>query len=467
MPPETGVITPPTQVSIPLWKRKTVWVPVGTLFILAIGIVIGVNFSNPNSDQSSVDSTSTSTARSLYRSNITNIQFVIPDGWSVNPEATKTLPEAYREPSVVLEKTGSACTVVQAEWDKSIQGTQKHISFAESTSSGWWQFDSSWYVASTTDSAKYVFSDKGRQYLAGEFRRAVSLRTDPFLLFMSDGTSVPDSCSRDFSVLLRTVEPYFEELSLDATNKGLLIVEKVWDSIKPQDSNRSYEHLVFIDDVSKQRYEVMRLPTGTWTRKFSVNGGKIFVPSASAIYVIDPFTKQISQVPGSAQLNTYISDIYIKDDNIYYLAGSSTLATCLDKYSPCAANLYSIPLTGGQPTRLAQTSLGGSILGYVEDESAFYIRQGWGDGGCRVSYINRVVNSKEEVVGKFGDCYSADEAGVSAYKKMQEEVNAIIAKAGAKKVFSNWIRLEGGLLFPASEELANSYAAFYFDKIDK
>lgn len=482
MPPEqANSPTPirPEAAKPPLfWKRKIIWISLVVILGLIIAGIAGVHFYPPNPEQSADKSAlNTPIAGPWYQSNTENVRFVLPEGWAVDSASDPSLPAGFKESAVVLRKAGSACTIVEAKGDTAVSYTRKQISFADRVFSNYTQFDGNWWLASTSDSAKYSFSNHTRQYLAGEFRVSANSRNDPFLLFMSDGTAVPDDCNSDFNALLKTVEPYYETVRLTPSSRGILTAEKVWDDATSGTSNKSYEHLVLTADGSQERREVMKIPTGTWTERFSVSGGKLYIPSNSyqfndvekrssfdsSLYILDPFSGQMTQIPGTAQTDMYISSLFLWNGNAYYLASNSALGTCLDGYHPCAADFYSIPLTGGKPTLIARSSLGGSILGYVESERAFYIGQGWGDAGCVSTSINRIVDGKEESVGKFGECVGESEADNVAYKQMQEKVNAITTKASASKVSSKGMRIENNTLQPASGDVSGN-AMFYFDK---
>ena len=458
---EPTPIPPEVAKPTPFFEHKIVWV-ILVVFILIIAGVVGTKFYRLNSGQSRDKSAlHTPIAGSWYQSNTENVRFVLPEGWAADSANNPSLPAGFKESAIVLQKAGSACIIVEAKRDTAVL-QMKQISFADRVFSSYTQFDGDWWLASTSDSAKYSFSNNTRQYLQGEFRVSANLRNAPFILFMSDGSAVPDDCNSDFNALLKTVEPYYEIVRLTPSSKGVLTTEKVWDDATSDESNKSYEHLVFTADGSTERREVMKIPTDTWAGRFSVSGGKLYIPSNS-IYVLDPLSGQTTQIPGTTQTDTYISSLFLRNDEAYYLAGSSALVTCLDEYHPCAADLYSIPLTGGKATSIAHSSLGGSILGYVESERAFYIRQGWGDAGCSSTSINRIVGGKEEPVVKFSGCAGDDEAGNDAYKQMQEKVSAITTKAGASKMSSKGIRIENNTLQLASGDVAGD-AMFYFDK---
>jgi hypothetical protein len=396
-----------------------------------------------------------------YYSNIENLRLIPPKGWSINENKSETfLPGGYTNPIFVSQKNGSPCTIALAP-KVSIDTLEprKQTSFADRVFSDYDQYDSNWYVASTSDAAGIKFSQHDRQYLPGEYRTSYS-HFGTFLLFMSNGESVPDYCNSDFNALLKTAEPYFERVLLTSFSKGTLTVENV---AGREINNNSYNHLVFTDENSGERHEVMRLSNGVRTGKFFIKGTEMyFAHPSTGLYKTNPFTAILTPISGATQTGQYISSLYVLEDKAYYLVGTSSLATCLDMYRPCAADLYSIPLVGGAPTFLAHSSLGGEILGYFPQEDAVYIRQRWGDAGCISILINKIVGGKEDSIKKFGDCYGAGEAEVAAYKEMIQAVNLLEAKVTGSKVSVRTIRVNNGTLEPLPT--GDGYAIFSFEK---
>ncbi len=474
-PEENQSVAKPTL----FWKRKKTWGPSLVVLVFVLTSLIGAYFYRPNLTQLlNEPGSGGSMLGSWYRSNIGNIRFILPGGWAVSNNANLSLPVGFRDPIFILKKTGSACIIARAEQDADSAKALKQISFADRVFSDYAQYDGDWWIAATGDSAKYSFSENVRQYIAGEFRISSS-RNEPFVLFMSDGTAVPDDCNSDFNALLKTVEPYYEVVQLNPSSAGVMITEKVWDDSRRTvaDQEKSYEHLIYMADGSKEKREVMLIPTGTWAGSFFVFGNKLYIPANSyqpsmadkkarfdsAIYVLDPFTGQKKQIPGTISTNAHISSLYLRDDVIYYLMGSSELGTCLDGYRKCLSDLYSIPLTGGKPTLVAHSSLGGVILGYVESEGAFYIRQSWGDAGYSTTIINKIIGAKETSVGEFNSYSGESEADKITYKQTMDKINAIKTRAGAMKILSEGVRIDNGSLHPASNDISGD-AKFYFDK---
>lgn len=395
-----------------------------------------------------------------FYSNIENIQFTLPQGWAFNGTLRPAHPDGSANEGITLEKTGSACVIAVVDQSMAPTIPLKQISWATRVFSDYEQYDGNWWVASTSETVKYAFSNYERQPMPGEFRSSYN-GDRIFLLWMKDGTAVSQECDTDLNQLLESVKPYFEQVKLDATSMGTVTTGGVRDN-QSEDlaADDSYASLVFVADGLAEKREVMQLPNGVQSQTFSVVNNKLYVPANvydfdgkevrfdAAIYMIDPFSGQATVVGGSALPESYISSIYIKDQTIYYLAGDSAFGLCLDGYGDCAANLYSMPLTGGTSTLITNTWAGGSIWGYVESEQALYLARSSGDAGCGGSTITKVVNGKEELVGKYSACAGADDD--LEYKEMQKAVTAIRVKAGAAKIESKALRVENGMLSPAT-----------------
>ena len=420
-------------------------------------------------------------AQSFYKSNIENIRFVIPESWQEINVSSLVVAGGFADTVFATKKSNSACTIAIAKKDTLGYSTRKQMSFGERVFSDWAQFDTNWWVASTTDSAKYSFSYDKRQYVQGEFLVYKNIRNDlHFILFMNDDSSVPDDCNTDFNNLLKTVEPYYEVTGLTSSSDGLLTVEKVWDDVSYNPpKNKSYDHLVFTDNISKEKREVMKTPPDTWMGRFFVSGNKLYTYSNlfhsfdyeknierfdSAIYVLDPFTGVTTQILGTAATSSYIHSLYILDGVIYYLKDTNS---CIDSSKECTANLHSIPLAGGKPALLAQSSIDGSILGYVKSEKAFYTIGGKGDAGCSITYISKIVGQKEESVSRFEGCAEDDNGSSLAYDKMQNEIKAIRIKVSSPNTPASSIYIKGDILKPGkdsdNDELRDK--TFYFDKL--
>ena len=418
--------------------------------------------------------------QNFYKSNIENIKFVIPESWQEIKVDGLAVAGGFTDTVFAVKKSNSACTIAIAKKDTLGFSTRKQMSFGERVFSDWEQFDTNWWVASTTDSAQYSFSYAKRQYVKGEFLVYKSIRSDQhFILFMGDGSSVPDDCNTDFNNFLKTIEPYYEPISLSSSSDGILAVEKVWDDVSYNPTkNKSYDHLVFTDKVFKEKREVMKTPQDSWTQRFFVSGNKLYAYANiyqsfdseknierfdSAIYILDPFTGITIQISGTAATSSYIHSLYILDGVIYYLADTNI---CTDSLKECTANLYSVPLAGGKPALVAQSSIDGAILGYVKSEKAFYIIGGKGDAGCSITYISKISAQKEESVSRFEGCSEDDNGSSIAYDKMQNQIKAIRTKVSSPNTPANIINIKNNKLEPGKDDGNDEMRdkTFYFDK---
>lgn len=423
-----------------------------------------------------------SSQKGVFTSNTSNIQFDIPLGWAIesSPEGV-VLPLGFDPAQAMLRKEHSACRIAIGQWDKSHFSHIQALSFATRVRSDHYQFDGHWWhVASSTKTPDSIFSKEERVHMPGEFRMSYSLRTPSFLLLTSDGTSVPKECDEDLNELLASVKPYFEPVHLTKEAMGTLLVERVWRNGDDSRTDYPYIHLVFIDGASKARYEALRLPPGASHADrymvvdnklyFAVHDNKTYTEDEgykhdAALYVADPFTQEIKEVPGTRKADTYISSMYVHDDRVFYLASSTEYGICISGYRKCPADLYSVPLEGGESRLEAQVSTGQVILGYVEEEAAYYVSRGYGDAGCISAFFRKISSGKEEVIGDYGGCVDAGKETGDAYRVMEEEREAIERKAEGEDVRATAIRVEGGNLYPADKGTSsNAWATFLFIK---
>lgn len=413
----------------------------------------------------------------FYSSNIGNFQLTVPDGWSyLSKDTPLVLPERHSKDEFAIHKPGTTCVIAKVNFDRESELRHKQMSFATRVFSNSFQFDGGWYVASTTETSAYEFLWEGRQSVPGEFRVASGFDLGRFLLLTTDGSSVPDECDEDMNTLLSSVETYYEHIVLTKDMQGALISEYIHGLGKAEegDARTDYGHLVFVADGSSERREVMRFPDGlSWSGDFYEHDDKLYVqayvterensgtpPShTSSIYSLDPMRGEAVQIPGSDVVGL-ISSIYVLNDSIYYLVIQGD-GGCIDSYKPCPSKLYSLPISGGSPTHVATTEIGGKILGYVAAEQAFYIRRSWGDAGCVSHKISRIIDGTEELLLDEGDCYSMQDAG--PYDEMNTRIKNFSESVQAGKLMTNALRFEKGRLVPGGNK-ENSYVEFYFDR---
>ncbi len=479
MPPEELI---PTESLAPAKKQNVSKYFLGVL-ILGILVVAAITI-KPFFDESQVMEENIPKPFSIdgrwFQSNIKNIRFSIPEGWTFLPQSNIVSPLGDNSYLFVLQKTGTTCVIAAPKEFNREEFNQlklKQISWANRVFSNYWQFDGNWYVASTSDALKYSFSQHNRQYLTGEFRFSSSGSDIVVILFTSDGSAVPDDCNNDMNTLLQTLEPYYERVNLSSASDGLIISERVMDNVIHNEANKSYDHLLFIADGSEERREVMHLPKNTWANGFHVYGNNLYVPAykgqylsattTAVVYKIDPFSKQTMQIPGVNLINSFISSIFIHNGTLYYLATDPTTPRCLlDGYKPCPSTLYSIPLSGGNPKLIGRSSTGGLLQGYIESEGAFYITRGFGDGGCLSNTLSRIIGGQEELVEKIAYCEGDGEEAKIIFNQKRNKINEIIAQAKSSKIISKGLKVKNGTLIPndTTEDTYNLYPTVYFEK---
>lgn len=454
-------------------------------FFVCIGVVLyrasSTSLQNVQQESQSAQHTSqpesSSTGLVVYQSNTENIRFSISETWEV-VTSTVSLPVGFENQKFALYNKENECVIAIAKMMPDVYDTRKQVSFGDRVFSSYSQFDSDWFVPLTSTTSQLVFSSDKRQYVSGEFRVSSGLgNRSSILLFMSNGSFVPDTCNTDFNVMLGTVEPYFEKTAVNSSSEGVILFDRVWDDVTTDKAlNKSYDLLVFVDKDSEERREVVRMPSGTWGQKFFVSNNTLYFPSniydsqgeaaqfSSSLYAVDLFTSRVMEIAGTQKNNSYISSVYIEGDTIYYLLGSSEFPTCLDTYSACPVDLYAVPVSGGSPTFIGRSSFGGAILGYIEDEDAFYIEQRNGDAGCMRTYMTKIVGGKEEVIGEDSGCFDFETGDfVPDNVEINKTISTIKQMLLDSRVCTQGVRVQDGSLYPLEGEFA-TYESFCFTR---
>ncbi len=410
-------------------------------------------------DQGSNTSTTETHSRTKWKSNTINISFDIPDGWTEYepPENLFTYMELHMglsEPLAVFKSNTNTCIIAA---NRSHQGEStiqnKQTSFGDRVYDAAGEIlSSSWYIASTTENAKYFFSwdrKNVRQYAPGEFRSTSSSGPQDnihFVLFTTDGTAVPDQCNRDLNVLLESSGTYYEPVHLTQGSKGTMFLETVY-------SRGVYESLVFVPEGSNEKFEVARPPeSGSGSNRFGnkVLGNKIYRPGNGGVYSYDPFKNEFSLV--FEEINRILS-LFIYRDNFYY----TTATICPENWKDCPSSLYTVPVNGGIPALVATTTVGPHIEGYDEDERAWYIIGGYSDAGCGSLNISKVVGNYEQSVQRFDGCVDWQMEGdqvitIETPEKNEMEIARRVLKEKVSDSYatSTAIRVENGTLSPAT-----------------
>ncbi len=458
-----------TEEGVAMWlrikkiPRLTLAITIFGVFVVIIaGALLHESYSKKSRNNELQERQTKQAERKEFKSNTVNIQFMVPVGWGVDSSKTVPLSFNIKESTLVLKKNDSMCTIVVASVDSGFYKLKKQISFADRITNGYGQFDGNWYLVSGSSSDPYSFSNNVRQYLSGEFRVTSDNKSQQvFILFMSNGASVPDECNSDLNSLLMSLNEYYETMQLTSSSTGTLTLQQ--------------GRLVYVDSVTGEKRKTVDLPSGVYmgqtfvlyntlyfvSNRYTFNKAENRPDYSSALYSIDLFSGKVTEIPGSAGTDSYISSLYIQDATAFYLAGTSSLDLCLNKSAPCAAKLYSLPLTGGSSTFVAHSSLGGSILGYLKDENTFYVNQRWGDGGCSNVFLNKIVNGIEEEVGRLGQC--GDEVETPSEKAIQEKMNTNLKKIKSSPTASKAISVTNGILAP-SDNADTNYKFFYFVK---
>lgn len=402
----------------------------------------------------------------IYQSNVSNIQFPIPEGWQINNsiEIDNPLLNTYEQPEVALEKLDSQCVILKTRYknDINLWPERKQISFAERIWADFAQFDGNWYVASTSENSSYQFSQHDRQYLNGEIRESGWRSREVFVLLNRDGQAVSDECDQDLNNLLESVGPYYEKAYLNNEQEGIIRI----DSYNPRVGD-GYYYLSFISVPSGERREIMRLPqAGFGEFTLAVVGNTLYLAGgsynedeseaggfySSALYRLDPFSGESQEISGTKEDGTLINSIFVKNDQIYFLRGDRCFM------GGCQTEVYSVPTSGGTPKLVGDNSIGGRILNVSDDGQTFYIERGWGDAGSYSFTFYKVSkDSGEEILANF-----SGHMGDADYQEKEAAFRAFRASISGRED-SGSIYLENGRLILAPDAHDSySYGGFMF-----
>lgn len=399
----------------------------------------------------------------LFISNIKNISFTIPSGWSYIARHDVLLPRGASEPWFLIKNPLTGCLIASGEFEYQISGygsdekvaSYTQDDFADRVFSTIGQFDGSWYTFTPliTDTSLPPGYINGGGY---PIRLSYGLETDEFYLWHEEGKSVPQSCNTSLNEILQSVNYYYESITLSDTTDGVIWVKH----------NQSGNYLLATLPTG-DTYKVLDLPKGVdWAGSFLVKSNKLYSSvndyvgqkHSSSIIVIDPYTKEIQTLPGIPSDDSYVSSIYMIDETLYYLKGDTKYAYCLDGYGACKADLYSVNINGGGQKMLAEGVLGGKIMGYSLSENSLYFARSTGDAGCSSVIISKYdfdINS-EMMIAQESGCVDG-----SAFNKVDEVYKSVNDKLELTKT-SNAIKLNGGNLLPADLERIDSYTEFNF-----
>ncbi len=421
-------------------------------FLVFSGAFLAVNYFNKK------DFVAEEKAGEVFRSNISNIQFPIPEGWEVNNNITLSdeILSSYEAPEIILQKLNSQCVIFKSKIREDlVSRVWMQTSFADRVYNDFNQFDGDWYVASTTQNSHIEFSWDGRQYLKDELRVSRWDAGEVLGLFSIDGNAVTDDCNQDLNGLLEKVESYFENISLTDKSEGIMSVQY----FSPRVGD-GYAYLSFIKVPTSEKRQVLQLPSGGFTNLdmvvkdnllyFAGVDSKEDGSYVSRLYRVDPFSGDIKEVVGS-KIDKVIHSVFIKNSIIYYLTGDRCIG-----YGKCAMDLYSVSINGGTPVLISSITDGGVILSVLEGDQ-FYIEKTNGDAGTFWSNFYLIKDGKEEEIASFS--YSVEdldiEEKISEYKAFRASVN------DREEASSVYIQ-NGQLIFAPDAHSGSGYGSFIF-----
>ena len=403
----------------------------------------------------------------FFSSNIKNTSFTIPAGWEEVQLSTVALPLGAENVWYIITQPETGCMIASGDFsyqnpgyenDESNLPVYRHISFADRIYSDKDQYDGRWLVLASKSSESDVpdpFTDV-RKYLSGEIRDSRS-----FFLWQRDGNFVPDSCNEALNFLLRTIDYYYEPITLTENSKG-----EVW-GMTHLDNVGSHEaiKILLFTQPSGETYKILDLPSGVSYSGLVLDNRKIIFTVnnyeneqlKSLIITLDPISKSIETLLDLELGGGYISSTFLLKDNIFYLQGDKEYAWCLDRYGECKADLYSLNVYGGEPILIQKDVLGGSIMGFSPEENSLYLSRGKGDAG----WVHRKINRYDFNLGV--EIFVFEGGGMEGEPGLKEMVDTVNKIQGKLKIYQKTesAYLNSGKLLPSDFETDSSHS-FYF-----
>ncbi|MFT5849747.1 MAG: hypothetical protein ACI9H6_000563 [Patiriisocius sp.] len=384
----------------------------------------------------------------FFSSNLANISFTYPSNWTVAHAEENSLPPGVKNPVLLLSENLFNCRIAVAEFDYS-NGSYKQASHAARVFSEDFQFDGNWYVNQELNPALIEYK-RERQFIDSEIRVSRSSRVSDFVLWNIEGKPVSPECDRDFDSILKTVEYYYEDYTLDNSAEGILLIKKDFSQ------NKDQSHLVFTDQRSGETYSVLDLPlnTGHGDGVYVVDQ-KIYTPSQSLV-VIDPFAATYKELDIPNLDNTYVVSIYPKDNKLFILAFPSEYMGCLDMFRDgCVGSLYTYDLESGNVDILHETVPATTILGLSKDGRTLYFMGGFGDGSLRSTYLSSYSD------GSLTRIYNdATFIGEPEYDEMQKQTQMVMSDIVSIPAGSA-LKVEAGEVVSVATSTVKSYTDFY------
>jgi hypothetical protein len=313
-----------------------------------------------------------------------NFSIVLGQGWAQVPNEAVQLPQGVEGLQFVLAKPGTACVLAYSDAPVTPEGTPPNSIYTQTTPGervylGKAQIDSWWWAPRADLPAQFTPQFEGRLPLPKEMLAATVLSTIPtsagfsqFILFTSDGTSVPDICATESYEMLRSLGDAFDTATLTAASRGHLRVHSSY-----IDSN------VFLSFRPSDDSAYQRLPVsiGAPIGNLVVYGDMLYTLRDGAIEIVDVFKGTTGVLPGiSTSTNTLVNDFYIKGDKLWFLSGQEG---CNEYKATCDLDVFEMPAAGGTPKFLGRVHLEtGFIVGFDETNQKLYVMSAFGDAGA-------------------------------------------------------------------------------------
>ncbi len=401
---------------------------VAVITVITAGIVLFKEKANrqPSLDNKNISEQQTPLEKFSFKDGtfnfrIGNFSFDPLPSWELAHQEKTTLPPDIGTPYFIFKRKDMACTFLYTRIAVPDFRKYTQTSFATRvfTDKGD-QLDASWYVnTSTTPNTQF---QENHQPIHGEIRinHYPIFGNDydesymrAFFLFASNGETVSDICDSEFSQMLRTLRPTYDKVPNLSNANGSLYLKSINGETKEKNHNI---HLLFSHQASIPQ-QVMTLHSGYQTTFFK---NHLYDAYEGNIWIIDPFANTETSITKNPNIpNEEISDFFISNDQLYYLAG-----TPCDGPGPCNLNLFSVSLNGGIPQLLAQHVAARSILGYSSAEDKLYLEGGYGDAGCfnQEFYQYTPKNREIRLIYSYAGCEGVINP---AADKMTKEIHAL------------------------------------------
>lgn len=331
-----------------------------------------------------------------------NFEMAVLRDWQEIPADQVALPKGVTGTQFAYKKNNTDCIFAYLHSNSMAHPGYMQTSFATRVFTGDNdQLDASWYVRKENLPADFQFQWSGRQSLKQEVRMNLypdysNPNTDykgMFVLFSNTANVVSDSCDRDVSAMLGTLQRKFETTQIGADSNGIAFI----DSPVNSKDKRAYLKFISSDSVVAKRAAVITDLQLDPTVKITVYQGKLYFLSTSGdLKVMDIVSGKIDNVLDKvAGDQEGVNEYYFSGGKVYYLFGKN----CNSYMARCTLDLYVYDDKTKQSNLLMDHLSYRDIYGFKGNaHNLLYMGYSGGDGGCLVAQIGAYDFSKNAIV---------------------------------------------------------------------